>query len=151
MIVHAGLFAALIVSYLVVSTPKVWNACRAPLLAITPNHSSDYFLTPLLGAPGGSERLTKAFASLPTNTPVAAIIPDGDVESNFTAYLLTYIAWPREVQLVAVNRENASARLEALGRDSLSAVFFCGVAPPAALEPAIRLGRNLVVVPRAPK
>ena len=59
---------------------------------------------------------------------------------------MTYFGWPREIQLVEVNRQNARAKLEALDQNALSAIFFCGIAPPASFRPAIRLGTDLTVV-----
>jgi hypothetical protein len=60
---------------------------------------------------------------------------------------MTYFAWPKEVQLVEVNRQNARAKLKALDQDSLSAIFFSGITPPASFRPVIRLGTDLTVVP----
>lgn len=81
---------------------------------------------------------------------MAVVIPDGELASNFTAYILTYFGWPREVRLIAVNGENARRRFEALDQASLAAIFFCSVTPPAHLQPVIRLGKDLVIVPMAP-
>ena len=128
------------------SAPRVWNSCRGGVGPVTPFHTTDYFLSALLGTPGGSEHLLHAFSALPENRPVAVFVPDGDWANTFTAYILAYFGWPREVRLIAVKRENAWEQLQALDQTSLSAIFFCGIEPPAALQPVIRLGTDLVVV-----
>ena len=87
------------------------------------------------------------FSALPAGSPVVVIFPDGNWSANFTAFILTYFGWPREVRLVPVSRENAKSRLDGLDRASLAAIFFCGVNPPAQMQPVIRLGRDLVIVP----
>jgi hypothetical protein len=134
-----------------VSAPLVWGLCRGGEAGGpgAPYHTTDYFLSSLLGTPGGSERLIHVFSALPAKAPVAVVIPDGDWESNFTAYILTYFGWPREVRLIVVNRENAQSQLQALNQAPLAAIFFCGVIPPASKQPGIRLGTDLVIVPTA--
>lgn len=77
------------------------------------------------------------------------MVPDGDPAKIFTAFILTYFGWPREVRLIAVNPENAKSQLQALDQSSLAAIFFCGITPPKDLQPVIRLGTDLVIVPTA--
>jgi hypothetical protein len=135
----------------ITSAPRVWEAGRGGGAggAVTPYHTTDYFLSALLGTPGGSERLIQVFSALPAKVPVAVVVPEGDWGSTFTAYILTYFGWPREVRLIAVNRENGRSQLQSLDQASLAAVFFCGVTPPAQMQPVIRLGTDLVIVPTA--
>jgi hypothetical protein len=146
---HALVCGGLGCAFLVISAPLVWKACRSGGAGgpITPYHTTDDFLSVLLGTPNGSERLIHVFAALPTKAPVAVVVPNGDHGQTFTAFILTYFGWPREVRLIAVNRENARRQLQALDQASLSAIFFCGVTPPKDLKPVIRLGTDLVIVP----
>ena len=97
--------------------------------------------------PDGSERLIHVFAALPAHAPVAVMVLEGDWRSIITGYILNYFGWPREVRVIAVNRENARSQFQALDQASLAAIFFCGIPPPADLPPAIRLGSDLVIVP----
>ncbi len=116
---------------------------------MAPFHTTDYFLSTLLGAPGGSERLIHVFSALPAKAPVAVVIPKAQWGSMLTAYILAYFGWPREVRLIEVTRENVNNRLQALDQTQLAAIFFCGVSPAATSQPGIRLGTNLVVMPTA--
>jgi len=131
------------------SAPLVWEACRGAEGPVGPFRTTDYFLSSLLGTPGGSERLLHVFSALPAKAPVAVVIPEGDLASNFTAYILTYFGWPREVRLIAVKPENAASQLQTLEQTPFAAIFYCKVTPPASRQPVVRLGRNLVVTPTA--
>lgn len=103
-------------------------------------------MSALLGTPGGSERLVHVFSALPSAEPAAVIIPDGDWANIFTGLIIAYFGWPREVRMVPIKRENADANLKTLQETPLSAIFFCGVTPPASMPPGILLGRDLAVV-----
>jgi len=144
---HTLVCAGLGCAFLIISVPRVWEACRVGAARpVTPYHTTDYFLSALVG-PGGSERLIHVFAALPAQAPVAAVVLEGDWRSILAGYILNYFGWPREVRVIAVNRENARSQLQALDRASLAAIFFCGITPPADMQPALRLGNDLVIVP----
>ncbi len=133
--------------FLATSAPRVLKECRGPIGPVAPFHTTDYFLTALLGAPGGSERLIHVFSALPPGEPVAVIVPENDWANAFTGLILGYFGWPREVRIVPIRRDNADANLQALQQAPLAAIFFSGVNPPTSAQPVIPLGRDLVVVP----
>ncbi len=82
---------------------------------------------------------------------MAVVIPDGDWGSNFTAYILTYFGWPREVRLIVVNRENARSQCKRSINHRWPRSSFVESTPPASKQPGFRLGTDLVVVPTAAK
>lgn len=103
----------------------------------------------LLKVHNGSERLLQAFSALPPKAPVAVILPDGNEESIFLGYIVSYFAWPREVRFVPATRANAAEQLRSLDRTSLGAIFFCGIDPPTGMQPVVPIGSHLVMIPTA--
>ncbi len=135
---------------MVVGAPRVWEALHLTAPGhVLPNHTTNSYTLALLKVPNGSERLLQAFDALPPKRPIAVVLPDGDDPSIFLGYLVSYFAWPREVHSVPVTRANATRRLQALDRASLAAIFFCGIDPPAAMQPVMQIGSGLVMIPTA--
>ncbi len=147
-----AIWSALGAGFLFLGAPRVWEAVReshfGPAL---PYHTTNSYLLSLLKISDGSERLLRVFAALPTSRPVAVILPEGNDDAIFLEYVLSYFAWPREVQSIAVTRANARARLQSLDRDSLGAIFFCKLPPPPELGPRLQIGSSIVMVPLSPK
>lgn len=139
-------------AFVIVSAPNLRETLSStsfgPALA---NHTSDGYMAGLLHLRDGSERLEAALASLPSNLPVAFIFPAEDEKSIFLSYLVSYFAWPREVNFIPVHAHDAEQRLRSLDRSPISALFFCELKPPPSSQPATRLGSDLVLVLRKPE
>lgn len=151
---HAVACAVLGSAFLIVSAPHVWEAIRATSFGpILPYHTTNSYMVTLLNVQDGSERLLLASAALPPKRPIAVVLIDRNEEGSaiLSSYLVSYFNWPREVHLVPVKRENAARKLLSLDRASLAAIFFCGMDPPPGLQPVIRIGSGLVMVPTAAK
>ncbi|MEP6809983.1 MAG: hypothetical protein ABI992_07050 [Chthoniobacterales bacterium] len=111
-------------------------------------HSTDNYLSALIGRDSGSEFLLHAFAALPAKAPIAVVYSEESNADTFLSYLVTYLAWPRAVRAVAVTSSTYASKLGKLDTTGLCAVIFCGVPPPPNTQNRVRLGENLVLVPR---
>ncbi len=128
----------------------MWDAVRAPGFGpILPYQTTNSYGVGLLRVQDTSERLLRIFSALPPKEPVAVFLLDADDRSLFLSYLVSYFAWPREVQSIPVTRANASTHLQALDRTAVAAIIFCGLEPPPTMHPIIRIGSGLAVVPRS--
>jgi hypothetical protein len=135
-------------AFVIISAPHVWEAVRITSFGpILQYHTTNIYMVALLKVRDGPERLLKVFSALPPKRPIAVVLPEGNEENIFVSYVVSYFAWPREVHFVPVKRANAIRQLESLDRASLAAIFFCGINPPAAMQPVIRIGSGLVMVP----
>lgn len=129
------------------SAPIVWRSLGPhPFGSIAPYHTTDPYFLALLNLPSGSQRLIRSCADLPLDRPVSVNYREGNDESLFVAYLVSYFAWPRETRLIPVNRENALARPRELDRATQAAIFFCDLPPPPASAPVISIGNKLVMI-----
>jgi hypothetical protein len=128
------------------AAPRVWDTIRhghfGPVL---PYHTTNSYMVGLLGVQDGSERLSKIFEALPRGQPVAVVVPDRNEKAIFLGYLVSYFAWPREAHSISVTRANAAEQLRSLKESPPAAIFFCGITPPPDLQPAFRIGTNLVM------
>jgi hypothetical protein len=137
-------------AFVIMGAPRVWEAIRERSFGpIQPYHTTNSYAVALLKVHHGSERLIQVFSALPPTRPIAVILLDGNDESIFVGSLVSYFGWPREMRSVPVRRANAARQLQSLDRASLAAIFFCGIDPPAAMPPVIRIGSGLVMVPTA--
>lgn len=137
-------------AFVVVGAPHVWEALRAQHFGpALPYHTSNIYFSGLLHIPNGSERLQYAFSALPPDRPVAVVLRDDDEESTFVGYLVSYFGWPREVRFLPLKPENAAGQLQSLDRAPLGAIFFHGIDPPVTMQPVIRIGSGLVMIPTA--
>ena len=147
---HACACLLLGLGFLWFSAPEVWRAIRATSFGpVLPYHTTNSYMVSLLGVEDGSERLLRAAAMLPPGRPVVILRPDGagqDV-AVFSSFLVSYFNWPHEVRLIPVKRENAALQLDSIDRASVAAIFFCGIDPPPGMQPLVRIGKGLVMVP----
>lgn len=113
-----------------------------------PAHSTDYYLSALIGREEGTEFLSQVFAKLPEKAPIAVIFEEENSSAGCVSFLVSYLAWPREVRLVPVRPASYRRQWQALDRADLSAVVFCGVEPPPVPGATLRLGDGMTMVSR---
>jgi hypothetical protein len=149
LICHSAVCTLLAGAFLFVSVPPIWSALRAfsfgPAL---PFQSTNRYMAKIMGVQNGSELLTRAFSALPAERPVLVVSREGNDESILLGYLVNYFAFPREARSLTIDGgTDLETELQKIERSSLGAIFFCGIDPPAGLQPAIALGQQLVIVP----
>lgn len=118
---------------------------------ISPYHTTDKYFAGLLKTRLGSQRLMQVLGALPANEPVAVLFRAGEDEDIFLAYLVAYFAWPRVAQPVPLRGDDFLQQADALHAQPFSAIFFCGVKPPPALQQTVRIGDGLVLEVRSAK
>ncbi|MEP6821669.1 MAG: hypothetical protein ABI946_04895 [Chthoniobacterales bacterium] len=143
---HTTVCVILAGAYLRCGWSPIWEVAPAKHFGpILPFHSTNsYFLT-LTSRPDGSERLMRVLSGL----AIAVIYREGEESDIFLAFMVAYFAWPREARAVPVDRSNVIARLDALDSESLSAVFYCGMAARPSNRPIVRIGDGLIMEPRS--
>jgi hypothetical protein len=132
----------------IVAAAFVWVGAKHVALSgkfgpAVPFHTTNSYLATAINSRAGSERLLEVFALLPEKEPVAVIYRDEEEVDTFIAFAVVYFAWPRKVQAFQVGRDNLTSQLQALADAPVSAVFFCGIEPPAGTEPLFRVGNRL--------
>lgn len=116
---------------------------------VRPFHTTDGYLSGITSSREPSERLIDLMALLPEKTPVAVVYRETDDVESFTAFAVTYFAWPKKVHAFPLGRDNTRSQLKELLADShISATIFCGVPPPPQAPLLVRIGKGLVVAPR---
>lgn len=115
---------------------------------ISPFHTTNRYLHPVISDPAGSEHLLQFLATLPEKEPLAVIYREDSATDTMLAYVVTYFAWPRPVKSLPIDRFNVAAQLAALRVSKVSATIYCGVNPPRDSESIVRIGTGLSIVPR---
>lgn len=116
---------------------------------VQPFHTTNQYLGDIANSREASERLVGLLALLPEKTPIAVVYHGTETLESFTAFAVTYFAWPREVHAFSLQGDNAASQLKAaLAEKYVSGIFFCGVPPPPQSPLLVRIGDGLVFVPR---
>lgn len=95
----------------------------------------------LTGTARGSENLLQALAALPPG-PLAAIYREDDEGAALMAYVASYLAWPREVALIAMKGAPVS-QSAARQTGEFVGIFYCRLQPPADAPIAARFGEDM--------
>ena len=147
LVVHAALWTALLGVFVFVSAPGAWRIIvRKPQAPLISFHTSDFYLYSVTREPDGSARMLRLFEILPEKARVAIFVREDDLGSSVLAMAMAYLAWPHDVQLVPCSQSSAEERLAAIRPDSIAAVIFCQVKPPAWCPPGIAFGPDSTVV-----
>jgi hypothetical protein len=147
LVLHAAFWIMLLAGFVSISAPGALRiVMRKPQAPLLPNHSSDYYLYGVTAETDGSERMVRLFEALPEKKRVAIFVRENDVGSSALAMAMAYLAWPHDVQLVPCSQSTAAERLAAIRPDSVAAVIFSQVKPPAWCPPGIPFGPDSSVV-----
>ena len=109
--------------------------------ARNPWSSTDKYLLNAAGLEDGSQEILRTLARVPAGKPVAVFALESSPSSTLTAYVVSYLAWPRPTQIIAMG--GSQAKPEPIRRANFGALFFCGMAPPPDVPAAERLGSNI--------
>lgn len=152
-ILQSSIWAAACCVYLALGAPKIVSAFKVPAPApLTAYHSTDAYLLGCTGVKAVSAGLIYFFKALPSNKSVVVFIPEDDVCGDVIGMTMSYLAWPRAVQTIAVGLPNIAPALQKIDPASLGAVIFYVVKPPPSWQGRdVRLGPNLTVVPLSPE
>lgn len=143
-LIHAAICVALIALFVAEAARRL--DVRGRVQPWLPFHTSDDFMRALTGSAGGSEKLLQSFAALPPG-PAAAIYREEDGGATLLAYVASYLAWPREMQLFAV-KEGPLNQAAALQLGPFVGIFYCRVPAPADALAAVNVGEGLILVKR---
>jgi hypothetical protein len=105
--------------------------------------STDKYLLNTAGLENGSREILHALSRVPASKPVAVFALQSSASSTLTAYIISYLAWPRPVRMVTIAGKEKPEPIE---QHSFGALFFCGMAPPPDQIAGERLGSNLTFV-----
>jgi hypothetical protein len=145
---HVGLWSVLFATFLAVSTPSVVRAVLENKIGpINPNHSTDAYLDGLTHVRNGSELFSRFIESTPRDKSIVIVVDAQSSPSKFLGMVVAYLAWPRDVQTVAVTPATFSRELASIKQDSVSAAIFCAVKPPVWMKTKTDFGSNIFFVP----
>ncbi len=113
----------------VVGAPKIGRSTAAlPLVDHGSNSSVNTLLEQTLGEPEMPEAIASWLARLPPGRPILLVAPRTDMSAALRADTVSYLAWPRPVE-VAKNPQEASVLMRQTP-DRFAAVGFCSAPPP---------------------
>ena len=146
---HIGLWCALFGIFLALSIPIVGPAVFENKIGpINANHSTDSYLDGLTHIRNGSELFSQLVETLPRDKSIVIVVDAQSSPSKFLGMVVAYLAWPRDVQTVAVTPPATYSReLAAIKQDSVGAAIFCALKPPVSTKNKTDFGSNIIFVP----
>jgi len=148
LVLHTVCTAIVGCAYVAMALPKVLPAVKdGSFRSLTTFQTTDTYLFACAEIMDGSQLLLDVFGSLPTNKPIGVVVQENNAVTNVLGMLIAYFGWPREIKLIANPEAGPSPKNEPIDPAAFTAIFFCGVTPPATLGPGIRLGSHLMFVP----
>lgn len=147
---HFGLWSALFVVLVWISAPIVGSAVMENRVGpAETNKTIDSYLSALTKVEHASEKFPDAFQHLGKDGRLIIFTRNENAQSEFLGFLMAYISWPREVQLIKVPGDTVDKELVDIKPGMIAGVLFCSVNPPPWLENRIRLGSSIILVPVA--
>ena len=144
---HIGLWCALFAIFLGLSIPSVIRAVLENKIGpINPNHSTDAYLDGLTHVRNGSESFWRLIESTPRQKSIVIVVDAQSSPSKFLGMIVAYLAWPHEVQTMAVTPATFSHELASIKQDSVGAAIFCTVKPPVWIKTKTDFGSNITFV-----
>lgn len=143
-VLHAAVCLLLAAAFLVVVALEL--PPRSRFVPFLTHHATDNYLRVMLQREHATESLLQSFAALPPG-PLAAYYEAENSEAALMGFIVSYLAWPRPVQLIAVDAATGQAKEEKTSATQFAGAYFCLVNPPAGAEPVVRLGQGMVMVP----
>jgi len=108
---------------------------------------SDGLLKPPLSISGGSQKLTDAFAQIPSMRPMVFFWPENDGLAIITYQVSSYLAWPRAVWSVPMDEKGLRKAVSDFRNASFSAMIFYSFPLPPDSPHAEKIGIPLSVIP----
>jgi hypothetical protein len=145
LIVHRTLWGALVAAFLFCSAPVMKHEIlRDHFGPVDSFHSiSRYLWGP--NSPGRAEPLFHMLSVLPENRKVVIFMREDDL-NMFHGVLMSYLAWPHQMQLISCGEEVAAERLGAIRPESVAAVIFCETKAPSWFPSGMRCGPGMRIV-----
>jgi len=145
---HIGLWCVLFAIFLAISIPSVGRAVFENKIGpINPNHSTDAYLDGLTHVRNGSELFSRFIESMPRDKSIAIVVDAQSSPGKFLGMIVAYLAWPRDVQTMAVTPATFSRELASIKRNSVSAAIFCELKPPVWMKTKTEFGSKITFVP----
>lgn len=144
-LLHSILWTGLVVALVVFSIPNLWRETRRDRFGpIDSLHSIDRYLWGMNGAKI-AHQVVETFAHLPEDRRVV-ILARADGESSLLAVGMSYLAWPRRVQMFSGDDRALAQQLGAISPDSVGAVVFCKIHPPGWFPAGVACGPDVRIV-----
>ena len=148
LILHTVCVAILGCAHVTMAVPTVLPAVKdGSVRSLTAFQTTDTYLFACAEMTDGSRLFLDLFKALPANKPIGIVVQENNAVSAVLGMLIAYFGWPRETKLIPNSEAGPSQKNQPIDPASFTAIFFCGVTPPAQLGPGIRLGSHLVFVP----
>jgi len=145
---HVSLWCALFAIFLGLSIPSIVRAVLENKIGpINPNHSTDAYLDGLTHVPNGSELFSRLVESTPRDKSIVIVVDAQSSPSKFLGMIAAYLAWPRDVQTIAVTPATFSPELDSIKNGSVSTAIFCALKPPVWAKNKTDFGSNITFVP----
>jgi len=112
-----------------------------------PYHSTDLYLHSLTEVPECSARFSELVSRVPEDKPILIILRQGSPRGSLMGMVLAYLAWPHRARIMTIAGTDPSAELAQVRPDSIGAVAFCEMRPPAWLQKGVAVGTAINFVP----
>jgi hypothetical protein len=130
LVLHWTLWGALLVAFAFRSAPILMpELVKDRVGPVDSLHSIDRCLWTVNGSEH-SQRLVDMISQIPEKGRVIIFMRDGSLNS-LLGMAISYLTWPREVQMVSGSDEMAEKELATIRPESVAAVIFCQTSPPA--------------------
>lgn len=136
-----GLICAFLLGSIPILIPEITRGRVGPVDSLHTIHLC-------LRAASGSEGSPQFFATLSALPPKGRIVifMGEDVLDSLLGMAVSYLVWPREVQIISGNDKVAEESLAKIRPDSVGAVIFCKVNPPAWFPAGVNCAPGVRVV-----
>ena len=130
LILHCALWALLVGVFLFRGAPVLLpEITRSQVGPVDSLHTINLCLQATTGSEG-SPQFFATLSALP-RTGRVVIFMGRDVLDSLLGMAVSYLVWPREVQIISGDEKVATESLAKIRPDSVGAVIFCKVKPPA--------------------
>jgi hypothetical protein len=131
LVLHWTLWGALLVTFAFRSAPILMpELVKDRVGPVDSLHSIDRCLWTVNGSEH-SQRLVDMISRIPEKGRVIIFMREGSSLNALLGMAISYLAWPREVQMISGNDEMAAKELATIRPESVGAVIFCQTSPPA--------------------
>jgi hypothetical protein len=141
-------WCAFLVIFAAVGVRGLVTTQHAPAIEGTgPYGSSNGLLRVFVGFHGGSEKILEICKSIPVAQPSVVFWPEKNNNTSFCYLMISYLAWPRRVEGMAINQEQLAPAVDRLREKSNGGIWLYGLAPTPNLKHGIVVDRGLLFIP----
>jgi hypothetical protein len=120
------LWGGMVAAFLCFNGPRTLRLVPTdPLKPISPSQSMDRYL----GEGHNWKPYREALSRTSTDCRVLIFVK-GDASSSLNALAMSYLAWPRDIEMIFADKVSAAAKLSQVVPQSAGIIAFCDVEPP---------------------